>query len=334
VNALPLSLPNTQRGVAPLTCSVVVPVYNSQATLPALVEQLNQVMLGVCDRFEIILVNDSSRDQSWPVIVELAHQYPWVKGINLMRNFGQHSALLCGLRTAQYEVAVTVDELAEGWDVVYGSPLREVHGFWRYLANKITRLALQGVMGFDTAQKVSAFRVFRTQLRDAFATYQDPFVSIDVLLTWGTTRFTSVQVRRDPRREGVSNYTFGKLLRHAINMMTGFSVVPLQLASLIGFGFTLFGLGVLAYVLIRYLIAGGSVAGFPFLASIIAIFSGAQLFALGIMGEYLARIHFRVMQRPAYAIREVTSSSTPENGVRGATPGEGERSANSSSSEG
>src|SRR5207245_11109197 len=90
---------------------------------------------------------------------------------------------------------------------------------------------------------------------------------------------------------------------HALNMMTGFATLPLQFASLVGFVFTLFGVGVLVYVVGRYLLEGTSVPGFPFLASVIAIFSGAQLFALGIIGEYLARIHFRMMERPAYAVR-------------------------------
>jgi undecaprenyl-phosphate 4-deoxy-4-formamido-L-arabinose transferase len=159
-------------------------------------------------------------------------------------------------------------------------------------------------MGAETARKVSAFRAFRSEVRHAFANYDGPFVSIDVLLTWGTARFATVPVRHDSRRIGTSNYTCRKLVTHALNMMTGFSVLPLQLASLLGFGFTLFGLLVLVYVMGRYLIEGGSVPGFPFLASIIAIFSGAQLFALGIIGEYLARMHFRMMETPAYTVRE------------------------------
>ena len=125
-----------------------------------------------------------------------------------------------------------------------------------------------------------------------------------MLLTWGTNRFSIRTVRHDARRVGASGYTFRKLATHAMNMMTGFSTVPLQFASLVGFLFTLFGVGVLAYVLGRYLVQGGSVPGFPFLASIIALFSGAQLFALGIIGEYLARMHFRMMERPSYVVRE------------------------------
>jgi undecaprenyl-phosphate 4-deoxy-4-formamido-L-arabinose transferase len=164
-------------------------------------------------------------------------------------------------------------------------------------------------MGAETARKISAFRAFPTALRAAFTDYRSPFVSMDVLLTWGATRFTSLPVHHDPRNSGISNYSFMKLLTHAFNMMTGFSVVPLQIASFLGFGCASFGLMVLIYVVGRYLVLGYSVPGFPFLASIIAIFSGTQLFALGIIGEYLARMHFRTMEKPTYVIREQIEST-------------------------
>jgi undecaprenyl-phosphate 4-deoxy-4-formamido-L-arabinose transferase len=217
------------------------------------------------------------------------------------------------LQNPPEEIPKLLAKLSEGWDVVYGTPEEvQQHGLWRNLASSITKLALQGVMSVQTARKVSAFRAFRTMIRKAFSTYQGPFVSIDVLLTWGTIRFAAISVRHDARYSGASNYTFRKLITHALNMMTGFSTWPLQLASLVGFGFTLFGLAILAYVLGRYLILGYSFPGFPFLASVIAIFSGAQLFALGIMGEYLARMHFRMMERPTYAIRERTGTDNTQ----------------------
>ena len=234
-----------------------------------------------------------------------------------MRNYGQHNALLCGIRAAKYDLVVTMDDdlqhppeeiprllarLEEGFDVVYGAPKAEQNGLVRALASRITRLALSAAVGRDVAKNVSAFRVFPTQLREAFAAYQSPFVSIDVLLTWATTRFGATTVAFQPRHSGSSNYTFTKLVRHAFDMMTGFSTAPLQLASLIGFTCTLFGLAVFIYVFVRFCLEG-SVPGFPFLASIIAIFSGAQLFALGVIGEYLARMHFRSMKRPAYVVR-------------------------------
>jgi len=306
---------------------VVVPVYRSARILPDLVARLEPVLRANAQAFELVLVDDSSPDESWGVIAELARAHPWVRGLCMMRNFGQHGALLCGIRSARYDVVVTMDddlqhppeelpallaELARGHDVVYGSARSEPHGFLRALASRMTKMALSQAMGAATARSASAFRAFRTSLREAFAGYTSGFVSIDVLLTWGTTRFSSVEVRHDPRAEGQSGYGVAKLLTHALNMLTGYSAKPLQVASLTGFAFTLFGLLVLVFVLVRYVIEGGSVPGFPFLASVIAIFSGAQLFALGIMGEYLARIHFRTMSRPAYAVRATTEDTAAE----------------------
>lgn len=308
-------------GVRPLLrrLSIVVPVYRSEEILPELVRRLEPVLRSHGENFELIFVNDCSPDRSWNVICDLARENPWVRGINLMRNYGQHNALLCGIRTARYDVIVTMDDdlqhppeeipkllarLAQGSDVVYGTPEREQHGLGRDFASWITKLALQNVMGAEIARKVSAFRGFRSEVARAFAHYSGAFVSIDVLLTWGTNRFSLVPVHHEQRKAGVSGYTIRKLVTHAMNMMTGFSTVPLQFASVVGFVFTLFGVGVLAYVVGRFVLTGGSVPGFPFLASIIAIFSGAQLFALGIIGEYLARMHFRMMERPSYVVRE------------------------------
>jgi glycosyltransferase involved in cell wall biosynthesis len=309
------------------TLSVVIPVYNSDAVLPTLVERLEPVLAEICDVFELILVDDGSRTNAWQIVEGLAETHEWIRGVRLMRNYGQHNALLCGVRLAQHEIIVTMDDdlqhppeeipkllasLDEGFDVVYGTPLHEQHGLWRDLASRVTKMALRSAMGARTARNVSAFRAFRTQLRQSFADYPGPFVSLDVLLTWGTTRFDAVVVRHDARLDGTSNYTVRKLITHALNMMTGFSTVPLQIASMVGFAFTIVGILALAYVVGRYLIEGTSVPGFPFLASMIAIFAGAQLFALGIIGEYLARMHLRSMERPPYAIRSTTPRDSAE----------------------
>jgi len=306
----------------PAGLSVVVPVYDSAEALPKLAARLLPVLQGLGGEFELLLVNDGSQDNSWQAITELVSQHGWIRGLCLMRNYGQHNALLAGIRAASFATCVTLDDdlqhppeelpkliarLDEGFDVVYGAPVQEQHGTLRALASIITKLALQGAMGAQTARMAGAWRVFRTPLREAFSGYHSPFVSIDVLLTWATSRFSAVRVRHDPRTIGRSNYTFRKLMHLALTMVTGFSVLPLQLASVVGFAFTLFGIAVLTYVLGRYLISGTTVPGFPFLASITAIFSGAQLFALGIIGEYLARIHSRTMEKPAYSIKETAT---------------------------
>lgn len=317
---LPVCGPVAHMGQLPRRLSVVIPVYGSETILPELARRVESVLVAIADDFELILVNDCSPDGSWNVICDLAHQYRWIRAINLMRNYGQHNALLCGIRIARYDVIITMDDdlqhppeeipkllaaLANGYDVVYGTPDRERHGLGRDFASWVTKLALQNVMGAEIARKVSAFRAFRREVSRAFLHYSGAFVSIDVLLTWGTNRFCLTTVHHEERKAGVSGYTFRKLITHAMNMMTGFSTAPLQFASVVGFLFTLFGIGVLTYVIGRFLYLGGSVPGFPFLASIIAIFSGAQLFALGIMGEYLARMHFRMMDRPSYVVRDL-----------------------------
>jgi len=296
-------------------------VYNSADVVDVLVARLESVLAPVTDEHEIILVNDGSTDASWERIESAVRAHAAVHGIDLMRNFGQHNALLAGIRAARFETVVTLDDdlqnppeempklldaLGDNDDVVYGTPIRPEHGFRRGLGTWLTKKALQSAMGSDIARKVSPYRAFRRDLREAFARYNGPYVSIDVLLSWATTRFTTVPVQHERRAIGHSNYSLRKLAAHALNMATGFSTRPLRLASFVGFVFALFGAGVLIEVIVRRVVQGNPVPGFPFLASIVAIFAGAQLFALGIIGEYLARMHFRLMDKPPYAIRRET----------------------------
>jgi len=299
--------------------SIVIPVFNAALSLEKLYQQLILQMEAITNNFEIIMVDDRSIDDSWKIISRLQVSDRRLRGLRLSRNYGQHNALLCGIRAAQFDTIITMDDdlqnpaselskllekLDDGYDVVYGTPGKQQHSFLRNLASSMTKLALQNMMGAETARNVSAFRAFRTRLREGFSQYNSPYVSIDVLLTWATSSFTALEVVHAPREAGVSNYTVGKLVNHAFNLVTGFSTLPLQLASMIGFVFTLFGIGILVWVVGRYFFFGTSMPGFTFLASVIAIFSGVQLFALGIFGEYLARIHFRTMDRPPYVISD------------------------------
>lgn len=298
--------------------SVVIPVFNSRETLPELVRRLDSVLRAVTTRFEVILVNDGSQDGTWETIRDLAARHSWIRGFDLMRNYGQHNALLCGVRAATGELIVTLDDdlqhrpediptllaaLSPELDVVYGIPQREQHGLARNAASRITKLALQATMGAQTARLVSAFRVFRSKLRDAFVQTWNPGLPLDVMLTWGTTRFGACVVQVEPRQSGKSGYTLRRLILHALNMMTGYSVVPLRLATLLALVFTVFGLVALTFIVGRTLIQGVAVPGFAMTASLVTIFSGIQLFSLGILGEYLARVHIRMMDSPPYAIR-------------------------------
>jgi undecaprenyl-phosphate 4-deoxy-4-formamido-L-arabinose transferase len=254
------------------------------------------------------------------VIERLARQYRCVRGIDLMRNYGQDNAILCGIREARYETIVTMDDdlqhppeqipyliekLNEGYDVVYGVPRKMPHSWWRNILSVVVKYAVSYIMGFKTVRDISSFRVLRTSLRNSFVTHNGPDVLVDVLFSWGTTRFATVIVEEMPRTVGSSNYNFIKLVKVSLLVLTSYTTLPLRFASLLGFAFTIFGFLVLLYVLITYFVAG-SIAGFSFLASIIAIFSGVQLFALGIIGEYMARMFERISGRRAYVIGRTT----------------------------
>lgn len=315
-----------KRGVGP-QISCVIPVFHSAALLPEICRRLVTVFEIEGLSFEIVFVDDSGSGQVWPILKRLAQSDERVKGICLNRNYGQHNALLCGIREARGTFIVTMDDdlqhppeeipkllarFDQNCDVVYGPPKVEQHGLLRNFASVITKSVFQNWMGKDSARHISAFRAFRTELRDVFSHCQNSNVNIDVLLAWSTQRFAVVPVRHDPRSGGKSGYTLGMLIRHALNMMTGFSVLPLQLASFLGLFFACFGFVLLAYVLAIYCITGSAVPGFTFLASIVALFSGVQLFSIGIIGEYLARIYDRTMDRPVYSVRATTDTTHAE----------------------
>ena len=303
--------------------SVVVPVYRGAATLAPLVDKLASILPSVADDYEVILVNDGSPDNSWKVIQQLSRKYPWLCGVNLMRNYGQENATLCGIREAQHEIIVTMDDdlqhdpgdlprlinrLAEGYDVVYGVPRVRRHVWWKRIFTSIVKRTISGVMGVQTVRDISSFKAFRSDLKRAFATINGPDVQIDVLLSWATTSFASVEIEESPRKAGESNYNLFKLIKVSLLVLTNYTTVPLRFASILGFLFTLLGIIALVYVLVVYF-AVGSIPGFSFLASTIIIFSGVQLFALGIIGEYLARIFGRSTGRPPYVIHGMTGDN-------------------------
>lgn len=307
--------------------SLVVPVYNSAQQIPGLVTRATTVLTNIVDKFEIILVNDGSKDESWSVIEKTAKHNTHVRGVNLGRNSGQHNALLCGIRMARFAVCVTMDDdlqfvpeeiplllqkLDEGYDVVYGSPRQRHHGLLRNLASQTIKLALKALIGGEIATYISPFRAFKTKLRAAFADAHGQFTLIDALLSWGTSKFAYVLVSHAEREIGQSNYTLAKLVLFAINMITGFTTIPLRISTVNGLLCVTLGIVLLLYVLVCYISNGGSVPGFPFLASVTIIFSGAQLFALGIIGEYLGRIFEKDMRRPSYVVESVVEYANPD----------------------
>ena len=303
--------------------SLIIPVYNSEETLHHLCEQLYEELPKITGDYEIILVNDGSSDKSWNYIKILQEKYSNIVGIDLIRNYGQHNALLVGIRQAKYEFIVTMDDdlqhppseirkltraLEDGFDVVYGTNKVLQHGFFRNYSSKLIKNILRKISDNSVPENISAFRAFRVDLRKSFEHYSGTVVSIEVLLTWGTSNFGFVEVDFEKRKYGKSNYTLIKLISHALNLLTGFSTYPLRIVSFVGFLFTFLGMGILFFVVSNYIIRGGGVPGFSFLASIITMFSGIILFALGVFGEYLAHIFLNTTQRPQSIVRETLKS--------------------------
>lgn len=299
--------------------SVVIPCYQSSQTLPPLVEQLLGALRTATDVFEILLVVDGSVDGTWEVAHDLAGRHGPVRAIRLSRNYGQHNAIVAGVREARHPVVVTMDDdlqhrpgevprllaaLTPDLDLVYGVPVAEEHTFVRSFASRFVKHLIARGLGITSATSISAFRAFRTRLRDGFIELTGPHASVDVALSWGTTRIGSVPVEMDARAEGRSNYSFRMLLRHASNMLLGYSTAPLRLVGYLGFVCAALGTVLLGIVLWQYFSGSTTVQGFTTLASMVAVFSGAQMLAIGVLGEYLGRVHINSVGQPTYIVSE------------------------------
>lgn len=299
--------------------SVVVPCYRSAATLRELVSDLMPVLESSTTAYEIILVVDGSPDDTWLVARDLAHTCGPVRALRLSRNYGQHNALIAGVREARYATTVTMDDdlqhppsevpklleaLTADVDLVYGVPVEEQHGFARSLASRSVKAAMSRGLKVQSAKDISAFRAFRTYLRDGFDGLTGPHASVDVALSWSTTKMRAVTVRMDQRQEGASNYTTRALLRHTAHMILGYSTLPLRLVTLMGLACGVLGVVLLCVILVKFFRGDTTVAGFTTIASMVAIFSGAQMLAIGIMGEYVGRVHAHNSGRPTYIIRD------------------------------
>lgn len=302
-----------------MSLSVVIPCYRSAATLTRLVERLVPVLESAAADHEVILVVDGSPDDTWAVAAALAERFSSIRAVRLSRNYGQHNALLAGIRLARFETLVTMDDdlqhlpeeiphllagLTDDVELVYGVPRAEEHAWVRSLASRSVKLAIGAGMRIDGASDISAFRAFRTYLRDAFAGLVSPDVNLDVALSWATTRASSVRVEMAEREAGTSNYTPRMLVRHALNMVLGYSTAPLRFVIYLGIACGTLGVALLGLILFQYFSDKTEVAGFTTLASMIAIFSSAQMVAIGVLGEYIGRIHGANIGRPAYVVRE------------------------------
>lgn len=300
--------------------SIVVPVFNSEKTLGELCERIKTTFQKINASFEIILVNDSSRDDSWNVIRELKRQFrEKLTAIQLRRNFGQHKAILCGFQFAKGEYIITIDDdlqffpediehlvdraLSTSADLVYGSYKDE-------RKHSTTRKWGSILVGFifekfgNTVGQGSSFKIIHRNVIDKIKDYNHSFTFIDEILSWHTTKTEWTEVRHAARREGTSGYSLIRLIFLTMNLIFAYTTIPLRFMT--WFGLLSFWICLFLVIYFIYLkITIGSPLGFTALIVSVFLSTGIILFSLGIIGEYLNRLFALQHKKPPYLIQEI-----------------------------
>lgn len=306
--------------------SVVIPVYLGESTLEKLVDRLRQTFERSNRTFEIILVDDDSRDNSWQVIQSLAQRDARILGVKLARNFGQHNATLCGFRFATAPLIVTLDEdlqhppeaidtmiatmREKNADVVYGIPAQRKHSWWRRLGSRLIMLVPRHVMKIDF--DIGSFRLVNAAVAKAVTNATRHDIIIDIYFAWLTSRISAVEVPHDDGlRDRGSSYPLRKLLSILLNLICNYTVLPLRAASLMGATLSVVSLILTVYFVLVRLIEGVPVQGFTAIIVSVLFSTGMILLGIGVMSEYLARTFMHINQRPQSAVRTTTRNHQP-----------------------
>ena len=301
--------------------SFVVPLFNTGAALPALLEAFRS--LTIEGGWELVLVDDGSTDGTPRKAASLLHE---IRGqvvlVELSRNFGEHAAVLEGYRQAKGRYVVNLDDdlqnpvsealklLAElqasGADVVYSHYEQKQHHWARNWGSRCLDRAATLLLEKPRDLYLSSFRAVRRELLDRIVQYRGPYPYIDGLILGATNRITRLTVVHQPRVEGRSSYTLRKLLRVAANVCFDFSIIPLRLAGLLGIVLCAIGLVMFSMVMVEAVTTGRVQPGWGSLMAVITLFSGSQLLMLGIIGEYVGRAFLTVSGKPQSLVRQIT----------------------------
>lgn len=299
--------------------SIVVPVLNSEKSIAELHNRLMKIMQNINQEYEILFIDDGSSDNSWAEIENISKKHEKVKGYRLSKNFGEHCALLCGIRNTKGKYIITLDddlqhppeeipllikEIEKGYDLVYGMARKESRNIIRNMGSRFLKQILKKVMNVRNANLISSYRIFKAEIKNTFVEINNSHLNIDSLLMWSTDKISGIDIKHEKRKYQRSNYNIRKLFNSTFNMIIGYSTFPLKVSSIIGIVFSIIGLLMMIYLLIEYYRSGVEVKGFYFLASIITIFAGVQLFVIGIFGEYLSRIYLQNNKKPIYVVKE------------------------------
>jgi polyisoprenyl-phosphate glycosyltransferase len=299
--------------------SIVVPVYNSEQILPELLQVTHDAMVGV--PFEIILVNDGSSDNSWATINSLSKKYSELRGVCLTQNYGQDNAIMAGLNYAAGEYVVVMDDdlqhspydipklllkCEEGYDVCYADYSQDKRqAYWKNFGSFVNNLQAGLLLGKPRDIYLSPFKMVNRVIIDSMLEYENSYPYIDGLIFRVTNSITQIKVRHYERHSLVGNYNMRKSISVFLKHMTGFSILPLRLASLIGLMISAIGLILIGYYIVSY-INGNTVEGWTTLAVLQLTIGGAILMSLGVIGEYVGRLYLVANKRPQFIVRRTT----------------------------
>lgn len=298
--------------------SIVIPVFRGEKTIARLVHALID-QLATWHQLEIVLVNDGSPDRSADVCRSLAEQFAFVKFLNLSRNFSEHNAVMAGLNhtTGDFvvimdddfqnppgEVHKLVDEISKGYDIVYSRYAKKQHHWLRNLGSRVNDRVAVLLLDKPRDLYLSSFKILSRFVVNELIKYDGPYPYIDGLVLRFTRNYSQVLVAHDPRREGRSGYTLGKLVSLYLNMFTNFSILPLRFASCAGLASAALGLVLACYFVVEKILHPELPAGWASMIVSLFIMAGIQLFSLGMIGEYLGRLFLKDNGRPQFVVRE------------------------------
>jgi polyisoprenyl-phosphate glycosyltransferase len=301
--------------------SVVIPVYNAEASLEELVRRVGAAFREIDRSYEIVLVDDSSGDRSWVIIGRLCAEGAPVRAFQFARNHGQHFALKCGLDHCSGRYAITMDddlqhppeeipklvraiEEDDSVDVVTGRYQHKAHPTFRNLGAAALHRIERAIFGVDPQVFLGGFRVMRRVVIDEIRRVRHAQPRIGPIILSITSRIKSVPVRHEPRQHGRSGYTMRKLVRDTLSSIMNYSSLPLQAVSVIGIGASLISLILAGVYIWLYFSRGIGVSGFTTVVLLILFTSGAVLFSFGLVGEYLRRIVAQQLMFSQYHVRD------------------------------
>jgi undecaprenyl-phosphate 4-deoxy-4-formamido-L-arabinose transferase len=300
--------------------SIVIPVYNEEGNLENLCSRLFPVMEQISKPFEILFTDDGSRDRSLAILKQIAAEYPQVRVIEFNGNFGQHMAILAAFEISRGEIVITLDadlqnppeeipklvaEMEKGHDVVGSIRQKRQDTFFRKTASRMVNVATRRMTGMQMTDYGCMLRAYHRNVVDNINQCREASTFIPALAQTFASTPSEVEVAHAERLEGESKYSLYNLVRLNFDLMTGFSVVPLQLFALFGIITSLLSVVFALFLFIRRFMVGAEVEGVFTLFAILFFFIGITIFGIGIVGEYVGRIYQEVRHRPRYVVRKI-----------------------------